>query len=125
MVLRTSALPLLPVSLAGALLTCSSGGGITLPLNPGDTAEYSLWTLEADNSTKVTPPLRASMVMPPTAPDPIGSSWAASDSVIASWNLDGPPYGRYVRLQFTIPEANGDDIQKFLIARNDGSAERP
>ena len=91
-------------------------------LDPGDTAEYSVWTLEADNSTKVTPPLRASMVMPPTAPDPIGSSWAASDSVIASWNLDGPPYGRYVRLQFTIPEANGDDIQKFLIARNDGGA---
>ena len=62
------------------------------------------------------------MVMPPTAPDPIGSSWAASDSVIASWNLDGPPYGRYVRLQFTIPEANGDAIQKYLIARNDASA---
>ena len=60
-------------------------------LDPGDEADYKVWTLEADNATKVTPPLSASMVMPPTAPDPIGkdgSTWTSlTNAVRGSWNL--------------------------------------
>ena len=65
------------------------------------------------------------MVMAATASDTIGAdgaTWAAADTTPSWWSLDGPPNGRYIRLQFTVPESNGADIEKLLIARDEGGA---